>query len=81
MRLVQVSLSARKHLESSFHGCGRPVKFVQASISDRKYQFMSTKDLESIFHHCEGPVKLYVEWGSTNTAGTSMFKISHIHKV
>ena len=25
--------------------------------------------------------KLYVEWGSTNTAGTSMFKISHIHKV
>ena len=26
-------------------------------------------------------LKLYVEWGSTNTAGTSMFKISHIHKV
>ena len=25
--------------------------------------------------------KLCVEWGSTNTAGTSMFKISHIHKV
>ena len=25
--------------------------------------------------------QLYVEWGSTNTAGTSMFKISHIHKV
>ena len=24
--------------------------------------------------------KLCVEWGSTNTAGTSMFKISHIHK-
>ena len=24
---------------------------------------------------------LCVEWGSTNTAGTSMFKISHIHKV
>ena len=25
--------------------------------------------------------KLCVEWGSTNTAGTSMFKISHIRKV
>ena len=25
--------------------------------------------------------KLCVEWGSTNTAGTFMFKISHIHKV
>ena len=25
--------------------------------------------------------KLCVEWGSTNTAGTSTFKISHIHKV
>ena len=25
--------------------------------------------------------KLCVEWGSTNTTGTSMFKISHIHKV
>ena len=24
---------------------------------------------------------LCVEWGSTNTAGTSMFKISHIHNV
>ena len=28
-----------------------------------------------------GVLTLYVEWGSTNTAGTSMFKISHIHKV
>ena len=27
-----------------------------------------------------GLEKLCVEWGSTNTAGTSMFKISHIHK-
>ena len=26
-------------------------------------------------------LKLCVEWRSTNTAGTSMFKISHIHKV
>ena len=25
--------------------------------------------------------KLCVEWGSTNTAGTSMFIMSHIHKV
>ena len=25
--------------------------------------------------------KLCLEWGSTNTAGTSMFKISHIYKV
>ena len=25
--------------------------------------------------------KLCIEWGSTNTTGTSMFKISHIHKV
>ena len=58
MRLVQVSLCARKDVESSFHGCGRPVKFVQASVSAREDQFMSTKDLESSFDHWGAPMKL-----------------------
>ena len=58
MKYVQASLSAWKDVESSFHGCGRPVKFVQARISARKDQFMSTNDLESCFDHRGAPVKL-----------------------
>ena len=53
------------------------MKLVQACLYARKAR-------ESSFYHCGGPVKhveLCVEWGSTNTAGTSMFKVSHIHKV
>ena len=48
MRLVQVSLCARKDVESSFHGCGRPVKLVQASVSAREDQFMSTTPIFSV---------------------------------
>ena len=32
MKHVQACLSARKHMESSFHHCGRPVKLVQACL-------------------------------------------------
>ena len=38
-------------LESIFHHCGVPVKFVQPSSCVRK-------DIGSCFHHCGGPVKL-----------------------
>ena len=51
MKLVQASLSARKHLESSFHHCGDDVKLVQACLSTRK-------DPEICFLHCERPLKL-----------------------
>ena len=73
MKLVQVSLSARKDLESSLHGCGRPVKFVQARISDRKDQFMSTKDLEISFDHCGAPVKLMHASFSASKAAEGRF--------
>ena len=50
MGLVQVSLSARKDLESSLHRCGCPVKLLHACLSVRK-------DLDSSFHPCGGHVK------------------------
>ena len=70
---MQVSVSARKDLESSFHGCGRPVKFVQASISARKDQFMSTKDLESSFDRYGAPAKLVHATFSASKASESRF--------
>ena len=32
MKHVQACLSARKHIESSFHNCGSPVKLVQVCL-------------------------------------------------
>ena len=48
---IQACLCAWKDLESSFHHCAGPVKFVQACLRSRK-------DRESSFHHCAGAVKL-----------------------
>ena len=50
MKLVQTWLSARRHLESSFHHCGGSVKLVQACLCARKYR-------ESSFHHYGGAQK------------------------
>ena len=63
MKYVQASLSARKDVESSFHSCGRPVKFVQASKND----------LESSFHHCGAPVKLVDASFSASKAAEGRF--------
>ena len=56
MKLMQVSLSARKDLESSLHVCGGPVKLVQARISARKDQFMyherSRKQFTPLWRSC-----------------------------
>ena len=57
MKLVQVSLSARNHLEGRLHGCGGPVKLVQARISARKDEFMyherSRKEFATLWKICE----------------------------
>ena len=63
MKLVQVSLSARKDLESSLHGCGGPVTLVQARISGRKDQFMyherSRKQFATLWMICEALACLF----------------------
>ena len=57
MKLMQVSLSVRKDLESCLHGCGGPVKLVQVRISSRKNQFMyherSRKQFATLCRICE----------------------------
>ena len=64
-KLAHASFNARKDLESSFHCCGGPVKFVLASLERTRKQFSplgctmelahspfsARKDLESSFHH------------------------------
>ena len=49
------------------------------------YIGQTSKSLLNRFGHHRSAAKekrkLYVEWGSINTAGTSMFKISHIDKM
>ena len=63
MKLMQVSLSARKDLESSLHGCGGPVMLVQAGISVRKDQFMyherSRKQFATLWLICESRAGQY----------------------
>ena len=41
---MHTCLCVRRHVESSFHQCGGPVKLVQASLKVRK-------DVERSFHH------------------------------
>ena len=60
---MQVSLSARKEVESSLHDCGRPVKFVQASIGAKKDQFMyherPRKQFATLWMICEARAGQY----------------------
>ena len=50
MKHVQAYLSASKHVESSFHHCGSPVKLVQACLFARN-------TLQRRFNHRRGAVE------------------------
>ena len=49
MKHVQLCLSSRKSIETSFHHCGSPGNLVQTCLS-------TTKELESRFHLCGSTV-------------------------
>ena len=76
--LVLIVMLFRSKACLRYHGCLEQVRLRVDPLKDAAGSPFGKADRLYLYLHVQ---KLCVEWGSTNTAGTSMFKISHIHKV